>query len=282
MLFLLLLDISKVRSSTPDNLNRVAIWVIGECEPLHTSTVRLFSESISHGTNGIAGLVDVIHQETDVPKALTTFFVAVKVSEGVVLFRAVIVCELRKHNAENNSLEFYVGCRKTSPFANTSRGAHLKYRRKHGLVVGTIGNVGATHEIERELGLIVMRFAHQFHSQSLVEFDRFVGILDTQHGLRKIVLVGYARILSAFDQLDPVSVRVVHKCQSLHSTFVRLLFEAAASRLELGTCRVYIVNTVYVRTPNKQQIFMRKDCDPVGVDSCRYKGLFLHIKETTA
>mmetsp|Transcript_67079 Transcript_67079/g.187647 ORF Transcript_67079/g.187647 Transcript_67079/m.187647 type:complete len:217 (-) Transcript_67079:136-786(-) len=87
-----------------------------------------------------------------------------------------------------------------------------------------------------------MFFHQQFHTQLFVEFERLFGIFDSHHGLRKVAFVGDFSGRASCDQFHPVTIRILHKRQALHSTFVWLFLKVASSLFQLVRHGVHIIN----------------------------------------
>mmetsp|Transcript_56040 Transcript_56040/g.99784 ORF Transcript_56040/g.99784 Transcript_56040/m.99784 type:complete len:272 (+) Transcript_56040:353-1168(+) len=90
----------------------------------------------------------------------------------------------------------------------------------------------------------VFRLVHppeEGHSQMLgVEFNRRRSILDSHHCLGKVVILWPPQLLPSHN-LNPVSIRIKSKGQSLHAAFVGLLLELHSSCLKPCASLVDIV-----------------------------------------
>mmetsp|Transcript_19264 Transcript_19264/g.27109 ORF Transcript_19264/g.27109 Transcript_19264/m.27109 type:complete len:204 (+) Transcript_19264:391-1002(+) len=82
-----------------------------------------------------------------------------------------------------------------------------------------------------------------FHAEYLsVERDGDGRVLNSQHCLRKVKPLPVTTLVSSLDNLNPVAIRIVRKCQPFHPTLIGLLLKRDSFSFEFRTRSIHILD----------------------------------------
>lgn len=150
--------------------------------------------------------------------------VAIVVDGTFLVFRAIVVCQLQH------------------TFPRGHRIWHVFFKRSIPARV--------SQEIQVKAGVFEPKGTHQLHAHAFgVELQALLDILDTQHGVVETVrrYIGSrdlrldALVSVSPDDLDPVPVRVLDKCNVIDTAFAQFLLEGISSFLETVAGKMDVV-----------------------------------------
>mmetsp|Transcript_997 Transcript_997/g.2380 ORF Transcript_997/g.2380 Transcript_997/m.2380 type:complete len:225 (+) Transcript_997:281-955(+) len=172
---------------------------------------------------GGCGLSNIVHKEANVPKAFVWLRVPIVVAEVWVVFRAVVVGQL-----EHGDTVWIQGIR--------YEGASLIRFR-----VWRFDSFWKCREkVEREV--VEVPLTHQCHTElPNVKLETLLRVLHSHHCLSEAEL-GCSGTRCSRNDLDPIAVRVIRECDTLHTSFVRLFLKLDTFPCEFFAGSIHVID----------------------------------------